>query len=59
MAGVTDWSKFQREQLYTLLEIQNEAGKGNIASLDRAIKALKARMEKEDIGRVLEEMQSE
>ena len=54
MATVTDWSKFQRKELHTLLTIQREIGKGYSNSLDTAISALKAAMEKEDIGRVLE-----
>lgn len=56
MATVTDWSQFQRGQLITLLDIQAEAGIGNIASLDKAIRNLKAQMEKEDIQPVLEEL---
>ena len=56
MATNTDWSKFQRRQLHTLLEIQSEAGAGKIASLDRAIVALRAEMETEDINRVIDEL---
>ena len=56
MATVTDWSKFQRNQLFTLLDIQAETGVGKVVSLDKAIRALKAQMEKEDIARVIEEL---
>ena len=55
MTTVTDWSKFQRNQLFTLLTIQDEVGTGTVSSLELSIKALKAQMEKEDIARVLEE----
>ena len=49
MATNTDWSKFQRRQLYTLLKTQSEVGKEKSITLDTAIESLLAEMEKEDI----------
>lgn len=49
MATITDWSKFQRRQLHTLLAIQAEVGKGNVASVEQAVVALIAEMEDDDI----------
>jgi len=54
MATNTDWSKFQRRHLHTLLEIQREAGKGTVQSLEKAIIALISEMEQEDVERVYE-----
>jgi len=56
MATNTDWSKFQRRHLHTLLEIQCEVGAGKASSLDRAITALRSEMEQEDIDRVITEL---
>ena len=57
MATNTDWSKFQRKELATLLLIKQQAGDIKLSKLDEAIKELKAQMEKEDIQRVLEELE--
>ena len=54
MATNTDWSKFQRRQLQTLLSIKKEAGDIKLRRLDESIIALKAEMEKEDIDSVIE-----
>ena len=54
MATNTDWSKFQRRQLYTLLKIQKEVGEGVNITLDTAVEGLLAEMEKEDINSVTE-----
>ena len=49
MATNTDWSKFQRKELYTLLKIQQEIKEGTSYVLDNAIEGLIAVMENEDI----------
>jgi len=56
MATNTDWSKFQRRQLHTLIVVQNEIGVGVSVTLDKAIVGLRAEMEVEDINRVMEEL---
>ncbi|MCL2217952.1 MAG: hypothetical protein FWB91_13175 [Defluviitaleaceae bacterium] len=56
MATNTDWSKFHRRHLRTLLKIQSEAGVGKLPSLEDAIEAVRSEMEQEDINRVIEEM---
>jgi len=56
MATNTDWSKFHRRHLRTLLKIQSEAGAGKLPSLDDAIEAVCAEMETDDIERVITEM---
>jgi len=53
----TDWSKFQRRELYTLLAVQQEIGKGVSSYLDAAIPALKATMEVEDVERVVDTLE--
>lgn len=52
MATNTDWSKFQRRHLHTLLKIQVQIGKGASSVLDDSIEALISEMEPEDVDRV-------
>ena len=56
MATNTDWSKFQRRQLCTLLMVQHEIGAGTSNHLDTAVTALRSEMEEEDIKRVMDEI---
>ena len=54
MATVTDWSKFQRKELHTLLKVQQEVGEGASTYLDVSINALKASMEEDEVVRVVD-----
>ena len=56
MATNTDWSKFQRKELITLLRIKEDLGNHRSKKLEEAISDLKATMEKEDVERVYEEI---
>jgi len=49
MATNTDWSKFQRRYLHTLLRVQSEIGEGTSPSLEYE-------MEADDIERVMSVM---
>jgi len=53
MATNTDWSKFQRRHLHTLLKVQCEIGSGKSPYLDNAIESITSEMETDDIERVM------